>query len=102
MAGCFQEYLQRLPDLFVEKMEDDININLFSNNELKNEQNLQKLLKYLTLFYKFNRFTAVEKLAVISGGLFHRLLELKIFSHHLSYMNFLIKLTRMVWFVYNF
>ena len=38
VAGCFQEYLIRLPDLFVGKMEDDININLFSNIDLKNEQ----------------------------------------------------------------
>ena len=38
VAGCFQEYLIRLPDLFVGKMEDDININLFSKIDLKNEQ----------------------------------------------------------------
>ena len=38
VAGCFQECLIRLPDLFVGKMEDDININLFSNIDLKNEQ----------------------------------------------------------------
>ena len=40
VVGCFQEYLIRLPNLFVEKMEDDININLFSNIELKNELDL--------------------------------------------------------------
>ena len=38
VAGCFLEYLIRLPGLFVGKMEDDININLFSKIDLKNEQ----------------------------------------------------------------
>ena len=68
-AGCFQEYLQRLPDLFLEKMKDDININLFSNIELKNEQNPAEIFKIFdTFFYKFGRFPAVEKLAVIHCG----------------------------------
>ena len=33
VAGCFLEYLIKLTNLFVEKMEDDININLFSDIE---------------------------------------------------------------------
>ena len=66
IAGCFQEYLIRLPNLFVEKMEDDININLFSNIELKNEQDLAEIFKTFDIFFdKFGRFPAVEKLAVI-------------------------------------
>ena len=66
IAGCFQEYLIRLPNLFVEKMEDDININLFSNIELKNEQDLAEIFKtFDTFFYKFGKFPAVEKLSVI-------------------------------------
>ena len=66
IAGCFQEYLIRLPNLFVEKMEDDININLFSNIELKNEQDRAENFKtFNPFFYKFGRFSAVEKLAVI-------------------------------------
>ena len=66
VAGCFQEYLMRLPNLFVEKMEDDININLFSNIELKNEQDRAENFKtFNPFFYKFGRFSAVEKLAVI-------------------------------------
>ena len=66
IAGFFQEYLIRLPNLFVEKMEDDININLFSNIELKNEQDLAEIFKTFDIFFdKFGRFPAVEKLAVI-------------------------------------
>ena len=69
IAGCFQEYLIRLPNLFVEKMEDDININLFSNIELKNEHDPAKIIKLFdNFFYKFSRFPAVEKLAVIPWG----------------------------------
>ena len=50
-------------------MEDDININLFCNVELKNEQNLAEIFKIFgTFLYKFGRFPAVEKLAVIPYG----------------------------------
>ena len=69
IAGCFLEYLVRLPNLFVEKMEGDININLFSNIELKTEQDPAEIFKtFDTFFYKFGRLPAVEKLAVIPCG----------------------------------
>ena len=51
VAGCFQEYLIRLPDLFVGKMEDDININLFSNIGLKNEQDPAEIFKKFDAFF---------------------------------------------------
>ena len=50
IAGCFQEYLISLPDLFVEKMEDGININLFPNIELKNEQDPAEIFKIFDTF----------------------------------------------------
>ena len=50
IAGCLQEYLIRLPDLFVEKMEDDININLFPNIELKNEKDPAEIFKIFETF----------------------------------------------------
>ena len=69
VASCFQEYLIRLPYLFVGKMEDDININLFSNIDLKNEQDPAEMFKIFdTFFYKSVRFPALEKLAVIPWG----------------------------------
>ena len=47
-------------------MEDEININLFSNINLKNEQDPAQIFKkFDTFFYKFGRFLAVEKLVVI-------------------------------------
>ena len=51
VAGCFQEYLIRLPDLFVGKMENDININLFSNIDLKNEQDPAEIFKKFDPFF---------------------------------------------------
>ena len=69
VAGCFQEYLIRLPDLFVGKMDNDININLFSSIDLKNEQDPAEIFKIFDMFFnKFDRFPAVEKLAVIPRG----------------------------------
>ena len=50
-------------------MEDDININLFSNIELKNEQDPAEIFKtFDPFFYKFGRYPAAEKLAVIPHG----------------------------------
>ena len=69
VAGCFQEYLIRSPDLFVGKMEYDININLFSDIDLKNEQDTAEIFKIFdTFFYKFHRFPAVENLDVFPWG----------------------------------
>ena len=46
-------------------MEYDININLFSTIDLKNEQDPAKVFKIFgTFFYKFGRFPDVEKLAI--------------------------------------
>ena len=50
-------------------MENDINIYLFYNIELKNEQDPTEIFKtFDTFFYKFGRFLAVEKLAIIPRG----------------------------------
>ena len=54
VAGCFQEYLTGLPDLFVGKMEDDIIINLVSNTD---PAEIFKIFD--TCFYKSGRFSAV-------------------------------------------
>ena len=50
-------------------MENDINIYLFYNIELKNEQDPAEIFKtFDTFFYKFGRFPAVEKHAVVPRG----------------------------------
>ena len=97
VAGCFQEYLIRSPDLFVGKMEYDININLFSDIDLKNEQDPAEIFKIFdTFFINSIDFLLLKILTFFLEDLFHPLLKLMIFSHRLSYMNFLIKLILMV------
>ena len=97
VAGCFQEYLIRLPDLFVGKMEDDININLFSNIDLKNEQDPAEIFKKFDAFFiKSVDILLLKNLLLFLKDLLHPLLKLMIFSHCLGYMNFLIKLMLMV------
>ena len=84
IAVCFQEYLMRLPNLFVEKIEGDININLFSNIELKNKQDPAEILKHLTLFLINSvDFLLLKNLLLFLADLFHPLSKLTIFSHHL-------------------
>ena len=91
IAGCFQEYLIRLPNLFVEKMEDDININLFSNIELKNEQDRAENFKTFNPFFiNLVDFLLLKNLPLFLADLFHPLLKLTLFSHCLSFLNFLV------------
>ena len=50
-------------------MEDDININLFSNIDLKNEKDPAEIFKIFdTFFNKFSRLPVVEKHAIILRG----------------------------------
>ena len=77
-AGCFKEYLIRLLDLFVGEMEYDININLFSTIDLKNEQDPAKILKYLVHFFlNLVDFLTLKSLPFLAD-LFHPLLKLMI------------------------
>ena len=95
-AGCFKEYLIRLLDLFVGEMEYDININLFSTIDLKNEQDPAKIFKIFgTFFSKFGRFPDFEKLAIPCRSI-SSFVKTDDISHPLSYMNFLIILMLMV------
>ena len=71
IAGCFQEYLIRLPNLSVEKMENDININLLSNIELKNEQDAEKHLKLF--FINSVVFLLLKNLLLFLEDLSHHL-----------------------------
>ena len=77
-------------------MEYDININLFSTIDLKNEQDPAKVFKIFgTFFYKFGRFPDVEKLAIPCRSI-SSFVKTDDISHPLSYMNFLIILMLMV------
>ena len=85
IAGCFQKYLIRLTDLFIEKMEDDI------------QQDPAEIFKVFDSFLINSvDFLLLKNLLLFLKDLFHLLLKLMIFSHRLSYLNFLIKLMLMV------
>ena len=53
-VGCvFQNYLQNASDNLIQKIQDDIWLNLFLNTDLKNEQNPNKILKIYDSFFFF-------------------------------------------------
>ena len=50
-------------------MEDDLSLQLYSNVDLKNEQNPTEILKFFDkCFFKFGRFPAVSDLAIVPLG----------------------------------
>ena len=59
VGSVFQKYLQNASDNLIQKAQDDIRLNLFLNTDLKNEQNLNKILK------KFGRFPAINELRIV-------------------------------------
>ena len=67
-------------------MEDDININLLSNIELKDPAEIFKTFD--TFFINLVDFLLLKNLLLFLADLFQPLLKLTIFSHRLSYMNF--------------
>ena len=48
IAGCFQEYLNKIP---TEEIENDLNINLYSNIDIKNEQSPAEIFKLFNKFF---------------------------------------------------
>ena len=68
-VGCvFQKYLQNASDNLIQKIQDNIRLNLFLNTYLKNEQNSNEILRYLIVFFKFGRFPAINELTVVPTG----------------------------------
>ena len=63
---CFQEYLYKIPTSYAEEIENDLNINLYSNIDIRNEQSPAEFLYFLMFFFfKFGRFLAVNTLAIV-------------------------------------
>ena len=66
VGSVFQKYLQNASDNLIQKAQDDIRLNLFLNTDLKNEQNLNKILKIFDSFFKkFGRFPAINELRIV-------------------------------------
>ena len=55
--------------MYAEEIENDLNINLYSNINIKNEQSPAEILKLFEKFFlKFGRFPAVDTLAIVPSG----------------------------------
>ena len=69
IAGCFEEYLNKIPTSYVEEVENDLNINLYSNIDIKNEQSPAEIFKLFDKFIlNFSTFPAVDTLAIVPTG----------------------------------
>ena len=69
VSRCFQNYLRTAPNVLIEKMQDDVRLNLFSNIDLKNEPNTSKILQtFDRCFFAFGRFPAINELIVVATG----------------------------------
>ena len=91
-VGCvFPNYLQNASDNLIQKLQDDIRLNLFLNTDLKNEQYPNKILKILDSFLK----KLVDFLRLMNQQLFQRVmyqyLSIQMMPFHLlNYMKSLI------------
>ena len=57
-SRCFQNYLRSAPDVILEKMQDDLKFNLYSNIDFKNELNTRETLQtFDRFFFAFGRLT---------------------------------------------
>ena len=66
-VGCvFQKYLQIVPDVLLQKIQDDIRLNLFVNIDLRNGKNPNEILKIFDRF--FGRFPTINELTVVLTG----------------------------------
>ena len=69
-VGCvFQKYLQNVPDVLLQKIQDNIRLNLFVNINLRNGQNPNEILKtFDRFFFRFGRFPTINELTVVPTG----------------------------------
>ena len=66
VSGSFQKYLKYASDILIEKMEDDLRLNLYSFFDLKNEPNAKEIMHtFDRFFFAFGRFPAINELTVI-------------------------------------
>ena len=51
IAGCFQEHLNKIRTSYAEEIENDLNIHLYSNIDIKNEQSPAEIFKLVDKFF---------------------------------------------------
>ena len=68
-SGCFQNYLRSAPEVLIEKIQDDLRLNLYSNIDLKNEVNIREILEaFDRFFFIFGRFAVYNELIIVPTG----------------------------------
>ena len=69
VSGCFQNYLRSTPDVLIEKIQNYLRLNLYSNIDLKNEVNTREVLETSDrFFFAFGRFPAINELMIVPTG----------------------------------
>ena len=51
VSGCFQNYLSSASDVLIEKMQNDLKFNMFSNIDLKSEDNTKEIFETFDRFF---------------------------------------------------
>ena len=93
VGGNFQNYLKDAPDVLIEKMEDDLRLNLYSSIDLKNEPSTKDIMQ------TFDRFLhLVDFQQLTNWQLFLQVMCLVLFDrvtsfHLLSYTKGLVQVT---------
>ena len=83
----FPRTLNKTPTLYAEEIENDLNINLYSNINIKNEQSPAEILKLFEKFFlKFGRFPAVDTLAIVPSGVVPLFVKTNDILHCLIYI----------------
>ena len=68
-AYFFYQYIKKIHDIFVEKMEDNISHEIYFHKPLKSIENPRELLKLFSqFFFKTGRFPGSENLAIVPMG----------------------------------
>ena len=66
IGATFHQYLQKISAFLIEKMEEDLTLNLYSFIDLKNEYNMEEIMHtFNRFFFTFGRFPAINNLAII-------------------------------------
>ena len=69
VSGCFQNYLSSASDVLIEKMQNDLKFNMFSDIDLKSEDNTKEIFEtFDRFFFPFGRFPAMNELTVVPTG----------------------------------
>ena len=69
VSGCFQNDLRSAPVVLIEKLQNDLRLNLYSNIDLKNEVNTREILEtFDRFFFAFGRFPAINELMIFPTG----------------------------------